>query len=230
MKTNFIKTTIAKTISFMLITFSGIVGSGKSTNAKYVRDLMADSPDQPVYLRFRFLSWRKMLANSSQKRARSNRDKKEVNRETPRTNKVMPLTLVRFAGYLVRMLNFHLLKQIKLRNRVAICDRYFYDNLAHYHLKNRRERFYFKILRKAMPKPDICFMLMAEPETILQRRGHYESNYIYTLSENYKKMAGAFSNLIVVKTDETKEIGSSITRHIRDRMNENPKGKRCHYA
>ncbi|MFQ5632235.1 MAG: hypothetical protein ACE5I1_25980 [bacterium] len=199
----------------MLITFSGIVGSGKSTNAKYARDMVEELAQRPVYLRFRFLSWKKMLAGGS-KRNLSNPQQKQ---QGLRTSKIAPLTFVRFVGYLGRMLNFRLFRLIKLRQCVAICDRYFYDNLVHYRLESLCERIYLQILKKAMPAPDISFMLTADPETIIQRRRHYEPNYIYKLSENYKKVAGAFENLTIVKTDGTKEVAAIIARHIREKMN-----------
>lgn len=214
----------------MLITFSGIVGSGKSTNAKYVRDLIEGLSDQPVYLRFRFLSWRKMFADGSKKKKKSSNVNNEVNAETLRKNQIAPLKFVHFAGYLGRMLNFRLFKLLRLQNHIAICDRYFYDNLVHYHLKSRRERVYFEILKKAIPKPDVGFMLMTEPQTILQRREQYEPKYIYTLSENYKKVAGAFTNLTVVKTDDTTQVADILAFHIRERMNANQKGIKCHSA
>jgi thymidylate kinase len=204
----------------MLITFSGIVGSGKSTYAMQAQRFLTEADQQPVYLRFRFLSWKKMLTPVSKtKKAKKSRQVDPGQQETIlRTNQVTALSFIRFAGYFGRMLNFRLFRLVMLRNRIAICDRYFYDNLVHYRLSSRRERLYLHVLKIALPQPDLGFMLIAEPQTILQRRANYASNYIYRLSENYQKVAGRFGNLTLLKTDEAGVSTQVVAQRVHEKI------------
>lgn len=210
----------------MLITFSGIVGSGKSTSAKYVRDLLEAQQLDPVYLRFRFLSWRKMMVGGGNKKPASEA-KKQTAPQRPRAlrnQKPASLTFALFAGYVARMLNFRLFRHVKLRDRIAICDRYFYDNLVHYRLESRVELLYFRILCKVMPRPDLGLMTTAAPEIIIRRRGHYEPNYIYRLHEKYQRISEVFCDLRLVKTDDTEQATDVLASLLRERLNGYQKG------
>ncbi|MGH7456524.1 MAG: dTMP kinase [bacterium] len=205
----------------MLITFSGIVGSGKSTNAKHVFKFLQEQGYPAVYIRFRFLTWRKVFQPLSTKKKHPRAHKKaapKAHDKPLRCQPTVPLTLVRFLGYLWRTLVFRAFVRMRLRQKIAIMDRFYYDSLTHYKLASRAERLYLWILKKAMPVPDLALMLIAEPKIILRRRPHYEATYVRELFLNYTQIAREFPNLVTIKTDRVDALTVTIVQHLHNAL------------
>lgn len=205
----------------MLITFSGIVGSGKSTNAKHVFKFLQEQGYPAVYIRFRFLTWQKIFQPLPAKRKRRHAHKKAAPKaqDKPlRCQPAVPLTLVRFLGYLWRTLVFRAFVRMRLRQKIAIMDRFYYDSFTHYKLASRAERSYLWILKKAMPTPDLALMLIAEPKVILRRRPHYDAAYVRELFLNYTQVAREFPNLVTIKTDQVGALTVTIVQHLHNAL------------
>ena len=204
----------------MLITFSGIVGSGKSTNAKHVFKFLQEQGYPVVYIRFRFLTWRKIFRPLPAKRKHRHAHKAaaKVHDKPLRCQPTVPLTLVRCLGYLWRMLVFRAFVQVRLRQKIAIMDRFYYDSFTHYKLASRAERGYLWILKKALPVPDLALMLIAEPKVILRRRPHYDAGYVRELFLNYTQVAREFPNLMTIKTDHVDALTVAIVQHVHNAL------------
>lgn len=208
----------------MLITFSGIVGSGKSTNAKQAYRFLQESAYPVVYLRFRHLTARKILRTWFKKKkepAISPAPEKMKKRRTDaplRQQPMIKLTLLRTLGYLWRIVILRLFLAVRLRRKIVIIDRFYYDSFVHYTLGGYRERFYLSVLKKALPKPNLALLLIARPQTILRRRPNYDETYVLQLYSHYKQVIQSFSHLVVIKTDSLKELSATITAHIRQTL------------
>jgi thymidylate kinase len=205
----------------MLITFSGIVGSGKSTNAKHVFKFLQEQGYPAVYIRFRFLTWRKIFQPLPTKRKHPHAHKKAMPKahDKPlRCQPTVPLTLVRFLGYLWRMLIFRFFVRMRLRQKIAIMDRFYYDSFTHYKLTSRAERIYLRILKRATPVPDLALMLIAEPKVILRRRPHYDAGYVRELFLNYTQIAREFPNLVTIKTNHFGALTVTIVQHVHNAL------------
>ncbi|MDZ7363068.1 MAG: hypothetical protein ONB46_20450 [candidate division KSB1 bacterium] len=204
----------------MLITFSGIVGGGKSTNAKQACRFLQDAGYAAVYFRFRFLTARRIFRSVFIKKhatvAPSKEKPKKIKTETsPRWRKLGKLTLARALGYLWRILIFRFFAAVWLRRKIIVIDRFYYDSLAHYSLTGCRERFYLTLLKKALPVPDLAMMLLARPQTILQRRPHYDREYIHQLYHRYQQVAQEFPQVMVLRTDSLQNLTTIILQHVR---------------
>jgi thymidylate kinase len=132
-----------------------------------------------------------------------------------RQRPIVKLTLARTIGYLWRIAVLRIFLTTQLCRKIVIIDRFFYDSFVHYSLTSRRERFYLMILKKALPVPSLALMLIARPRAILQRRPHYDREYVYQLYRHYKQITREFSHLIVVKTDSFKNLAAIITQYLR---------------
>ena len=205
----------------MLTTFSGIVGSGKSTNAKHALRLLQDLEYPVLYLRFRFLIWRKIFqplpvvkkgdaSAPSQKKAAKISAEENLRQQAVRT-----LTLWRALGYAWRILGFRFFFALRLRRKIVVLDRFYYDNFVHYEFSGARERFYLTMLQHLMPRPDLALFFIATPHTILQRRPHYEAEYVRQLHQQYCKVAKEFPHLIVIPTDSFAGLTEKVTQHVR---------------
>jgi thymidylate kinase len=204
----------------MLITFSGIVGGGKSTNAKQACRFLQDAGYATVYFRFRFLTarriFRSLFINKHATVAPSKEKPKKTKLEaSPRRRKLGKLTLTRALGYLGRIVIFRIFAAVWLRRKIIIIDRFYYDNLAHYSLAGFRERFYLTLLKKALPVPDLAMMLLARPQTILRRRPNYDSEYIHQLYRRYQQVAHEFPQVVVLRTDRLQDLTAIILQHVR---------------
>jgi len=201
----------------MLITFSGIVGGGKSTNAKQAHRLLQEAGYPVVYFRFRFLTWRRFFQPLPERKkppmASPSPEKKKVNRPL-RRRPMAKLTLVRALGYFWRILIFRIFAAVRLRRKIVILDRFYYDNFVHHALRGKRERFYFLLLKKILPVPNLALILIARPPTILRRRPHYDGDYLQRLYRHYTRLTQEFSNLILIRTDGLNDLTAVITQHV----------------
>jgi thymidylate kinase len=182
----------------VLITISGMVGSGKSTTAATVADLLVAAGLTPRYLRFRYL---RLCGFARPQRAESGKpapaDAKKARAEG---FALRPLTAALTAGYAVRILAFRL-SGIGRGARCDVLDRYFYDNLVHYALRSRRERVYAAILRRLIPAPDLAILVVASDETIGCRRSNYAREYIVSAGRRYRELPDLFPRLTTIRTD-----------------------------
>ena len=207
----------------MLITFSGIVGSGKSTNAKTAHRSLRKMRYPAAYFRFRFLDWRKIFQPLQFDRKKA----PAAARHSPGTSKQAPqsahelrkqnttvLTFARFLVYLWRILMFRAFVSLRLRRAIGICDRFFYDSFVHYHLTRKRERFYFRILKRILPTPDLALMFVAQPKNIIERRRHYDPEYLLRLSGRYATIIREFPNITVIHTDEFDGLDAIIAAQL----------------
>ncbi|MCG3118667.1 MAG: Thymidylate kinase [bacterium] len=208
----------------MFITFSGIVGSGKSTNAKQAYRFLQESAYPVVYLRFRHLTARKILRAWFKKKkepavaAAPGKPPKRRSETSLRQQAMIKLTLARTMGYLWRIIMLRLFLAARLRRKIVIIDRFYYDSFVHYTLSGYRERFYLSVLKRALPTPNLALLLIARPQTILRRRPNYDETYVLQLYSHYKKIIQSFPHLVVIKTDNLKELSATITAHIRQTL------------
>ncbi len=200
----------------LLITFSGVVGSGKSTNAKRVRDLLQKQGLDVAYLRFRQVNWKWLYRPQPRKAGnRFSSPKKSASNRAPvdgklRKGRIAPLRFVRFWGYLMRMFVFRAVLYLHHREKVVITDRYYYDNFGHYELIGPLERLYLKILKWAMPQPDLAIMLTADVPQLIQRRKQYDPDFLHRMQKRYHALLQEFPELIPVGTSRLEQVDEQI--------------------
>lgn len=207
----------------MLITFSGMVGSGKSKNAQNTLLLLQEFGHAPRYLRFRMLGWWQLLNPPSRAPWKMREDSPAAKPPRPLMmasrkrhlgiNK--RLTMPIFLGYLLRILRFRIYMGLHHRRNLLVLNRYFYDNLAQFRATTVREQKYLRFLLTAIPKPDLAFLMVVRPETALQRRASYHRQELQQLAENYARIQKWVSQLIVIATDNLSLVDSQIEKSVR---------------
>lgn len=97
------------------------------------------------------------------------------------------MSLVRTGLYLLDTISLR--KEIgAARLRAAdwiICDRYLYDELANLNLQNPAARAFAKLMAKIAPRPDIGYLLDADPATACARKPEYPVEFVESSRNAY---------------------------------------------
>jgi thymidylate kinase len=185
----------------MLITVSGIVGSGKSTLADQVADIAAKRGITAHQLNFRALPcFRWLSPGRSGSTPVSAPQKQEQPLRWPNYRR-RRLTARAALVYLARVLAFTLYRVSWKADDWYICNRYFFDSLAHFELSTRSEHAWLRFLRRLIPRPDLAVLAVASPDEIARRRPQYSAEYLTQVGQAYASIQAWFPNLVEVRTD-----------------------------
>lgn len=189
----------------VIISFSGVDGSGKSTQISNVREalagwrcqtkLLAFWDDVVVLTRYREGFVHKVF-NSEQG---IGSPEKPVNRRDKNVRRWY-LTLARHGLYFLDALN---LRRVISRARrakpdVIVMDRYIYDELANLPLSNPLSRLFIRCVHAIVPRPDIAFLLDADPELARARKPEYPLDFMRECRGWYQRLAALLGTITVV--------------------------------
>ena len=197
----------------LLVTVSGMVGSGKTTAAQHVMSTMQRNGVESTYWRFQRLPCVTLRRRGG-----------ETPRTTapagsrPATYTQKPLTLTRALGYAVRIVAFQVYRRLPGSPRVAVTNRYFYDNLAHYRQDVMPSRFYWRLLKGMIPKPDLGLLLVAAPATLAERRPAYSPEYIRAADDAYRQLGQSVPELLIVSSEPGERTLERLERAVEERV------------
>lgn len=179
-----------------MISFSGIDGAGKSTHIDALCQHLQAAGRQYRLLTF----WDDVVAFSSLREHMSlavfRGDKGVGSPDQPivRRDKNVSrwyLSAVRMLLYLLDALRLRLIVSRLKRSGAdfLIFDRYIYDELANLPLRRNLSRAYVRILEKLVPKPDLAFLIDADPTAAVLRKPEYPLEFVRRNREAYFTMA-----------------------------------------
>jgi thymidylate kinase len=189
----------------LLITFSGLDGSGKSTQIAYLRDVLAARglttnilafwDDVVVLTRYREGFVHKVYGSERGIGA----PERPVNRRDKNV-RAGYLTLVRHGLYLLDALK---LRRVIARARhcagdVIIMDRYIYDELVNLPLVSRFSRAFVRVVAAIIPRPDLALLLDADPGAARARKPEYPVEFMRECRGWYHRLASMLGNMTIV--------------------------------
>jgi dTMP kinase len=211
----------------MLISFSGIDGSGKSSYAQALKRAFEGCGLRTKYIWTRVGS---LEGFQSLRKLRKVKSSSSIITNNPveyfyEMKRYFSKSWRRILWHIINILDFCLFYNLKvifalLRRRVVICDRYIPDifvDLYTYPDNNSESIFWLKFLSKCLPNPDISILLDVSPEVALQRsKGKDCLKFLQRQAELYHKILKMkVSNLEIVNTEgEFQSICNSLINRI----------------
>lgn len=203
----------------LLISFSGLDGSGKSTQIENLRaflhhrglttDLLAFWDNVVVLSRYREGFVHKVYGSEKGIGAPD----RPVNRRDKNVRKWY-LSIARHGLYLLDAL--HLVKVIARARRsrvdVIIMDRYIYDELANLPLSNWLTRLFVRFVAAFVPKPAVAYILDADPDAARARKPEYPIDFLHLCRSAYLQLARMLGSMTVVPPLPLQEAKREVER------------------
>jgi hypothetical protein len=206
----------------VLITVSGMVGSGKTTAVRGI-DSFAKARGLVTHAhRFQSLPCINL-------RPRGGSDEPKSSTVAGRHKQAAPAT--RWAGYarkrlgiiavavfVARILAFQIYRRTVWKAAEChVLNRYFYDSLSHYRPGSPLERMYYRLVLALIPRPDLAILVTASPATIAARRPAYADAYLELVGESYRQLASHVLDLVELST-ETDAAAERLTAILQTRL------------
>lgn len=182
-----------------LISFSGVDGAGKGTQIESLCAQLKAAGLHVLLITF----WDDVATLTRMREATGHKlfkGDKGVGSPTAPINRrdknvrSWPMSGVRLGLYFLDALSLRatIAKALDSGADFVICDRYIYDELANLTLSNPVARAYVRLIMKLVPKPDISYILDADPVQTRERKPEYPLDFLHINRASYL----AFSDLI----------------------------------
>ena len=189
----------------VIISFSGLDGSGKSTQIENLRTALESAGLKTRLLTF----WDDVVVGVKYREGfvhkvyKSERGIGAPGKPVARRDKNVRawyLTLARYVLYFADALSLrHVLARAKKSGHdVVIVDRYIYDELVNLDLNQALARSFVRCVRALVPHPDISFLLDADPEAAYARKPEYPVDFMRKCRESYFKLAKLLGSMTVI--------------------------------
>ncbi len=189
----------------LLVSFSGLDGAGKSTQIQNLHVCLESAGYRVKMMAF----WDNVVVGSRyredfvHKVYRSEIGVGEPEKPVQRRDKNVRrwyLTLARHALYLLDALHLGWVIE-RARNSgtdVIILDRYIYDEWANLPLKNPLTRAYIRLLEAIVPRPDVAYLLDADPVAAGLRKPEYPLEFMRRCRTAYHALADLLGTMTTI--------------------------------
>lgn len=189
----------------LLISFSGLDGSGKSTQIENLRERLSAADLKVKQLAFWddvvvMTRYREGFVHKVYKSEKGiGAPEKPVNRRDKNV-RAWYLTIARHALYVLDALHLRKVVNSALESGadVVIVDRYIYDELANLPMERPATRAFVSFIESIVPLPDIAYLLDADPEAAHARKPEYPVDFMHKCRAAYYRLAGLLGTMTVI--------------------------------
>ncbi len=217
----------------LLVSFSGLDGSGKSTQIDNLRQMLHDRGLSTKLLAF----WDDVVVLSRYREGFVHRvygsekgigaPDRPVRRRDKNVRKWY-LSIIRHGLYLLDAL--HLVIVVRRARSagadVVILDRYIYDELANLPLSNFVSRIFVHFVAAFIPRPDVAYLLDADPDAARARKPEYPIDFLHECRRAYFLLAQLLGSMTIIPplplSEAKREVESAIARVLVRRRTETP--------
>jgi thymidylate kinase len=189
-----------------IVSFSGIDGAGKSTQISALQAWLTGAGQRTMLLTF----WDNVVVAPGFREFTSHKafngdmgigsPQKPLQRRDKNVT-AWPVTATRFLLYFADAVNlWRTVRRLKESDiDVVIFDRYIYDELANLPMKWWLARLYIRLVLSFVPKPDVAYVIDADPDAAFARKPEYPLEFLRRNREAYLTFSGLAGNLTVIE-------------------------------
>ena len=205
----------------MLISFSGIDGAGKSTqiellcahllNSNFGIKRLAFWDDVAVLKEYRDTASHTLFGSERGIGAPG----KPVERRDKNVQSWY-MTVARFGLYLLDAISLRVVAARARREPadVIVFDRFAYDELANLSSRNFLVKLYVRFVLAVVPKPDVAYILDADPEHARERKPEYPVDFLQVCRSSYLSLSRT-AGLTVIAPGPVEEVADRILREFK---------------
>lgn len=201
------------------VSFSGIDGAGKSTQIEALRDAAEQAGMRVRIIRF----WDEVARLTGVRETSGHKifkgDKGIGSPDKPITRRdknvrSWPMACVRLFLYSVDAMSTRLKVKEALRGGAdfVIFDRYIYDELANLNLANPLMRAFIRLAMLLVPRPDVSFILDADPVQARARKPEYPLEFIFVNRKAYHDLSRMIGRMTVVPPGSITAVKREVLR------------------
>ena len=102
--------------------------------------------------------------------------------------------------------------------KVIILDRYIYDELANLRLSNALSRSFVRMVHNFVPRPDIAFLLDADPAAAHARKPEYPVEFMKQCRRAYFDLAAELGTMTIIPALGIKDAGIAVLKAAEQRL------------
>jgi thymidylate kinase len=202
------------------VSFSGIDGSGKSTQIEGLRASAEQAGMRVVMIRFwddvaRLKNLRETTGHKVFKGEKGvGSPEAPVNRRDKNVRSWY-MTWVRLVLYFVDAWSIRKMVKKTLRSDadLAIFDRYTYDELANLTLSNPFIRAYVRLVMAFVPRPHISYVLDADPVLARARKPEYPLDFLHFNRQAYLTLSRLIGGMTIIPPNPVEDVKRDVLGH-----------------
>jgi thymidylate kinase len=210
-----------KSRALRLVSFSGIDGAGKSTQIETLRARLNEVGVRVLLVTFWSDVARLTRLREVTGHALFNGDKgvgtptRPVNRRDKNVQSWY-MTAVRFGLYFVDAISLRIVasKALGADADVVIFDRFLYDELANLPWRNGIARLYVRLLLMLVPRPDISYLLDADPVQACARKPEYPLDFLHESRASYLALSELVGGMTIIAPQPVPDVERRVLRQV----------------
>jgi thymidylate kinase len=105
-------------------------------------------------------------------------------------------------------------KALRADTDIVIFDRYLYDELANVSLQNPITRAYIRLLLQFVPRPDVSFVLDADPFQARARKPEYPIEFLHSSRASYFALSKLVGGMTIVPPQPVQDVAQQVWQQV----------------